>query len=184
MDFVCTRQACDWCSCFGGVTLYNRALRTSPLPTWCRFQSADLWSASGLGFCLILYHTFYISFVFQIRLFTICDHRERITHPSGWSEVFGCNGGSSDIFGIPKDNSATPQDRGLAASTVIDGFRWCRLLFSSPSCRDITSLSNAQNHRHIVRCDGERYSPTIPTYSFCPHRFCRRTCRASCVICR
>lgn len=105
-------------------------------------------------------------------------------HPSGWSEVFGCNGGSSDIFGIPKDNLATPQDRGLAASTVIDGFRWCRLLFSSPSCRDITSLSNAQNHRHIVRCDGERYSPTIPTYSFCPHRFCRRTCRASCVICR
>ena len=34
------------------------------------------------------------------------------------------------FFGIPKDNLATPQDRGLAASTVIGGFRLLRVLFS------------------------------------------------------
>ncbi|WP_272216693.1 hypothetical protein [Bacteroides uniformis] len=34
----------------------------------------------------------------------------------------GARAACPTFFGIPKDNLATPQDRGLAASTVIDGF--------------------------------------------------------------
>ena len=39
--------------------------------------------------------------------------------------------------------------------------------------------TNARSPRHRVRCDGGRCSPIIPTYSFYPHQFCRRTYRAS-----
>ena len=77
----CTRQACDWHFCFGGVVSHRRASRTSPLPI--------LWGVSGYLpvvclwalICLFSYYSslcFLLCCWFSIWLFTIYDHRERI----------------------------------------------------------------------------------------------------------
>ena len=74
-------------------------------------------------FLLFIVVLFYLISDFSIWHFTICDHRERIASTFGVERGFsGAMAARPTFFGIPKDNLATPQDRGLAASTVIDGF--------------------------------------------------------------
>ncbi|MBQ9753076.1 MAG: hypothetical protein IJV81_09680, partial [Paludibacteraceae bacterium] len=80
----------------------------------------------GLGlfvFLLFIIAIFYLVIDFQFGFSQSATIGSGLPPLGSGARFFGCDGGSSDIFGIPKDNLATPQDKGLATSTVIDGFR-------------------------------------------------------------
>ena len=125
-------QACDWRFYCGGVASPSRASRTSPLPT--------LWGVSRYSPVVCLWALFCLfSYDLSLRFFTwlmISNLAFHNLRPSGADCLHlrverGFSGAMATppaFFGIPKDNLATPQDWGLAAYTVIDGFRWFRLL--------------------------------------------------------
>ena len=64
-------------------------------------------------------------------------------HLQGGARFSGAMAARPTFCGIPKDNLATPQDRGLAASTVIDGFWLLGVPFSVADNGTVSDISVA-----------------------------------------
>ena len=80
----------------------------------------------GLGlfiFLLFIIAIFYLVIDFQFGFSQSATIGSGLPPLGSGARFSGAMAARPTFFGIPKDNLATPQDKGLATSTVIDGFR-------------------------------------------------------------